>query len=211
VDQHEDRRRGPGPDGHARRGNCTLASPACTEDIALRILPSGADTTPPTILSVKAQAVNTQAVVRFSEPAATASATVLANYAIDRGVTCSAAATHLVAMTPAPGSTVSGVMSLTLVFDSPVQIGAGAVEVSDGATGENRDFSLAGDAATNTLTLTWTKALAADVYTVRVIADFVTAVGGAPLDGEVGDPAAPDLPFGKGTPDGDAVLEFTAR
>ena len=100
-------------------------------------------------------------------------------------------------------------MSLTLVFDSCVEVGAGAVEVSGLATGQNRGFAQAYDAATWTLVLTWTQALAADVYTVRVVADFVVgADGGAPLDGEVGDPAAPTLPSGDGVPGGDAVLEF---
>jgi len=120
-------------------------------------------------------------------------------------------APHLVAVTPTPCSSVSDVMSLTLVFDSSVQIGAGAVEVSGLATGENHGFAQTHDAATNALTLTWTKTLPADTYTVRVVADFVTGGDGAPLDGEVGDAAAPMLPSGDGIPGGDSLLEFTAR
>ena len=104
------------------------------------------------------------------------------------------------------------VASLTLVFDSAVQVGAGAVEVSGMATGQDRSFTQAYDAATKSLVLTWAQPLAADVYTVRVVADFVVgAGGGAPLDGEVGDPAAPTLPSGDGVPGGDAVLEFTVE
>ena len=103
-------------------------------------------------------------------------------------------------------------MSLTLVFDSAVQVGAGAVEVSGLATGGHADYAQAYDAATRTLTLVWTQALAPDVYTVRVVADFVVGSGGgAPLDGEVGDPAAPTLPSGDGVPGGDALLEFTVE
>jgi len=104
------------------------------------------------------------------------------------------------------------VKSLTLVFDCAVEVGAGAVEVSGLATGGHADYAQSYDAATKSLTLTWPQPLAADVYTVRVVADFVVgAGGGAPLDGEVGDPSAPTLPSGDGVPGGDALLEFTAR
>jgi len=104
------------------------------------------------------------------------------------------------------------VASLTLVFDSAVQVGAGAVEVSGMATGQNSGFTQAYDAATKSLVLTWAQPLAADVYSVRVVADFVVgADGGAPLDGEVGDPAAPTLPSGDGAPGGDALLEFAVE
>jgi len=99
-----------------------------------------------------------------------------------------------------------------LVFDSAVQVGAGAVEVSGMATGQDRSFTQAYDAATKSLVLTWAQPLAADVYSIRVVADFVVgAGGGAPLDGEVGDPAAPTLPSGDGVPGGDARLEFTVE
>ena len=128
------------------------------------------------------------------------------------GGPAAASAPHLVAVTPAPGATVSGVAGLTLVFDSAVQVGAGAVEVSGLATGGHADYAQAYDAATRTLVLTWTQALPADVYSVRVVADFVVGVGGgAPLDGEVGDPAAPTLPSGDGVPGGDALLEFAVE
>jgi len=121
-------------------------------------------------------------------------------------------APHIVAVIPEPGAAVGDVMRLTLVFDCAVEVGAGAVEVYGAAGGQNREFIQAYDDAARTLTLTWTKALAPDVYTVRVIADFVTAaVGGAPLDGETGDPASPNLPSGDGTPGGDARLKFEAR
>jgi len=121
-------------------------------------------------------------------------------------------APHLVGMTPEPGAAVGDVMRLTLVFDCAVEVGAGAVEVYGAAGGQHRDFVQAYDAATETLTLTWAKALSPDAYTVRVIADFVTAAGGgAPVDGETGDPTEPNLPSGDGAPGGDARLVFTAE
>jgi hypothetical protein len=122
------------------------------------------------------------------------------------------AAPRLMAMTPASGAVVSGVTCMALVFDSDVKIGAGAVELSGLATGARSDFVAAYDAAARTLTLTWGRPLPPDVYTVRVVADFVVgAGGGAPLDGEVGNPAAATLPSGDGTPGGDARWTFTAE
>jgi len=147
-------------------------------------------------------------------PAAPASSTTTSQAAttVPPPAAAGAGSPHLIAMTSVPGASVSGVMTLTLVFDRAVQVGAGAVEVSGMATGQNRDFAMAYDAASKSLTLTWTKTLAPDVYSVRVVADFVTAAdGGAPLDGEVGDPAAPTLPSGDGAVGGDAWLEFTAE
>ena len=122
-------------------------------------------------------------------------------------------APHLMAMTPAPGAAVGDVVRLTLVFEVPVVVGAGAVEVSGFATGDRADCAQSYDAATNSLTLTWAAALPPDTYAVRVIADAVTgAGGGAPLDGEIADPADPgSLPSGDGVPGGDARLEFTAE
>jgi hypothetical protein len=101
---------------------------------------------------------------------------------------------------------------MVLVFDTDVQIGAGAVEVSGLATGSHRDYAAAYDAATRTLTLTWTVPLPADHYRVRVVADFVVGSdGGAPLDGEVGNPACATLPSGDGAPGGGAGIEFAAE
>jgi methionine-rich copper-binding protein CopC len=121
-------------------------------------------------------------------------------------------APRLVAVTPAPGAVASGVTSLTLVFDSDVQTSAKAVEVSGLATGAHQDYTAAYDSATHTLTLIWTQALPTDVYTVRVVADFVVgASGGTPLDGEVGNPVAATLPSGDGIPGGDVRLEFEVR
>jgi hypothetical protein len=45
-----------------------------------------------------------------------------------------------------------------------------------------------------------------------VVADFVVgAEGGAPLDGETGNPAAAALPSGDGAPGGDARIEVTVE
>jgi hypothetical protein len=119
---------------------------------------------------------------------------------------------RLIAVTPASGVVASGVTSIGLVFDSDVQASAGAVEVSGLMTGEHQDYTAAYDAATRALTLTWRAPLPADAYTVRVVAEFVVgAVGGSPLDGETGNPAAATLPSGDGTAGGDARLEFTAE
>jgi hypothetical protein len=121
-------------------------------------------------------------------------------------------APRLIAMTPASGATVTAQANLTLVFDSAVQVSAGAVEVSGLATGQHQDYTAAYNAATRTLTLTWAKALPADRYTVRVVASFVVGAGsGAALDGEVGDPASATLPSGDGSAGGDARLAFTAN
>jgi methionine-rich copper-binding protein CopC len=118
-------------------------------------------------------------------------------------------APRLVAMTPASGAVASGVTAITLVFDSSVVTGGAPVEVSGLATGAHQDYTVVYDAAKHTLTLAWARALPADVYTVRVVADFVIgAGGGSPLDGEVGNPAAAALPSGDGVPGGDAVLRF---
>jgi hypothetical protein len=119
---------------------------------------------------------------------------------------------RLLAVAPAAGAVASGVTSLTLVFDSPVTVSAGAVEVSGLATGSHQDYTAVYNAATNTLTLTFAAALPADQYSVRVISSFVVAAdGGAPLDGETGNPAAATLPSGDGTPGGDARIVFVAE
>jgi hypothetical protein len=93
-------------------------------------------------------------------------------------------APRLIAMTPASGAVATGVTSMTMVFDSDVQVVADAVEVSGLATGPHPGYTAAYDAATKTLTLTWAAALPADRYTVRLVADFIVGVGGgAALDG----------------------------
>jgi hypothetical protein len=126
--------------------------------------------------------------------------------------TASGSAPRIIAMAPASGEWVPAVTSLTVVFDSPVQAAAGAVEVSGLATGSHQDYTAAYDAATRTLTLTWASALPADTYTIRVVASFVTgADGGAPLDGELGNPTDATLPSGDGTPGGDAQWSFTVE
>jgi len=107
-----------------------------------------------------------------------------------------ASAPRLVGVTATAGS-------LALEFDAAVEVGAGAVEISDG-----RALAQSYNAATRTLTVTFAASDAP--YDVRVIADFVTA-GGVALDGEVGDPADPTLPSGDGVAGGDAQLEFTAE
>jgi hypothetical protein len=119
---------------------------------------------------------------------------------------------RLAAMTPASGTVARSVTNLTLVFDSDVVIGAGGVEISGLATGPHADYAAAYDAGTRTLTLTFAATLPADVYTVRVVADFVVGSGsGSPLDGETGNPAAATLPSGDGSPGGDARIEFAAE
>jgi hypothetical protein len=121
-------------------------------------------------------------------------------------------APRLIAITPASGSVASGVTSVALVFDSDVEASAGATEVSGLASGMHSNFVQAYDAATRTLTLTWATPLPADVYTVRVVADFVAGAGGGPsLDGETSNPAAATLPSGNGRPGGDARIEFTVE
>ena len=124
----------------------------------------------------------------------------------------SGGAPRLIAMTPASGTVASSVTRVGLVFDSNVQIAAGAVEVRGFTTGTHGDFTVAYNAATRTLTLTWAQPLPADVYALRVVADFVVGVdNGAPLGGETGNPAAATLPSGNGAPGGDARIEFTAE
>jgi len=121
-------------------------------------------------------------------------------------------APHLTAMTPAPGTAAAGVASLAIVFDVAVQVGAGAVEVNGQATGAHADYAASLDASGKRLTLTWPQALPPDVYTVRVVSAFVAGSDDeVPLDGDVGDAAAPNLPSGDGSPGGDALLEFTAE
>jgi hypothetical protein len=121
-------------------------------------------------------------------------------------------APRLIAVAPASGSTVSGVTSVTLGFDSDVLVGASAVEVSGLTTGPRGGFSQQYTAATRTLTLSWAAPLAADVYTVRVIGSFVVgSEDGEALDGATGNPAAATLPSGCGTPGSDAQFEFTAQ
>jgi hypothetical protein len=110
-------------------------------------------------------------------------------------------APRLIAVTPASGAVASGVTVITLVFDSDVQIGAGAVEVSGLATGPHGDYTATYDAATRTLALTFAAALPADRYTVRVIGSFVVAAdGGAALDGAA-----------SGMPGSNATAEFAAE
>ena len=110
-------------------------------------------------------------------------------------------APRLIAVTPASGAVASGVTVITLVFDSDVQIGAGAVEVSGLATGPHGDYTATYDAATRTLALTFAATLPADRYTVRVIGSFVVAAdGGAALDGAA-----------SGMPGSNATAEFRAE
>jgi hypothetical protein len=110
-------------------------------------------------------------------------------------------APRLIAVTPASGAVASGVTVITLVFDSDVQIGAGAVEVSGLATGPHGDYTATYDAATRTLALTFAATLPADRYTVRVIGSFVVAAdGGAALDGAA-----------SGMPGSNATAEFAAE
>jgi len=117
---------------------------------------------------------------------------------------------RLIETSPLLGSRSSGLKALSLTFDRAVQIGANVAEVYGRSTGAHQDFTYRYDSATNTLYLEWPKALPPDIYDVRILADAVLgADGGAPLDGEIGDPADPDcLPSGDSTPGGDARFEF---
>jgi hypothetical protein len=100
---------------------------------------------------------------------------------------------QIIAFTPSATSAV-------VVFDTNVLVGGTAVEVS-GQTSGVQAFTTSYDAATKTMTVTFTSALAPDVYTVRVIGTFVVAAdGGAALDGA-----------GTGVSGSDAQLGFTVK
>jgi len=111
---------------------------------------------------------------------------------------------------PALGGSLAGRTTLTLTFDRPVTVGAGAAEVYGETTGAHADYSVTSDDGKRTVRLEWASPLPADAYEVRVIAEFVLDdETGFPLDGEVQDPADPEsLPSGDGKPGGDAHLEF---
>jgi len=119
-------------------------------------------------------------------------------------------APRLIAVSPVPGRPARDVRSISLGFDSEVQAGAGAVEVSGQVRGPCA-FVQEYDPAARTIRIVFSAALPPDRYTVRIIADFVTAADGAPLDGEVGDAADPALPSGDGRPGGDVWLDLSAE
>ncbi|HUU82359.1 MAG TPA: right-handed parallel beta-helix repeat-containing protein, partial [Phycisphaerae bacterium] len=114
---------------------------------------------------------------------------------------------------PVLGGGLAGRTTLTLTFDRPVTVGAGAAEVYGETTGAHADYSITYDDGKRTVRLEWASPLPADDYEVRLVAEFVLDdKTGLPLDGEVSDPADPEsLPSGDGKPRGDARLEFKAE
>jgi hypothetical protein len=143
--------------------------------------------------------------------ATTADAPAVATEVVRPPAASYAQAPRLIAMTPAPGASATGMTTLVLAFDGDVTVGAGAAEVYGAVTGYHSDYAATYDVATHTLTLRWATALPADAYTVRLVSGFVMGEGGA-LDGEVIDPIDPAaLPSGDGKAGGDAMLAFQVR
>ena len=114
---------------------------------------------------------------------------------------------------PVLGGSLAGRTTLTLTFDRPVTVGAGAAEVYGETTGAHADYSITYDDGKRTVRLDWASPLPADDYEVRLVAEFILDdETGLLLDGEVQDPADPEsLPSGNGKPGGDAHLEFEAE
>ena len=114
---------------------------------------------------------------------------------------------------PVLGGNLAGRTTLTLTFDRPVTVGAGAAEVYGETTGAHADYSITYGDGKRTVRLEWASPLPEDAYEVRLVAEFVLdGESGLPLDGEVADPADPEsLPSGDGKPGGDAELEFEAE
>ncbi|HUU85065.1 MAG TPA: right-handed parallel beta-helix repeat-containing protein [Phycisphaerae bacterium] len=114
---------------------------------------------------------------------------------------------------PVLGGNLAGRTTLTLTFDRPVTVGAGAAEVYGETTGAHADYSITYGNGKRTVRIEWASPLPADAYEVRLVAEFVLDdKTGLPLDGEVSDPADPEsLPSGDGKPGGNAELEFEAE
>lgn len=113
----------------------------------------------------------------------------------------------IVAVSPALGSTVTSQAAahIAIVFHKSVQAGAESFALAGTRTG-SVPFEFSYNDAGMTATLTPTRALAPDVYTVAVADSVVDAASGQALDGEV---TGGVLPSGDGVAGGSAVLSFS--
>ena len=113
----------------------------------------------------------------------------------------------IVAVTPTPGSLVTpqAAARITVIFHKDVLASAKSFAITS-AHGGAVPFVFTYDAATTTATLTPTRALASDDYTVTVSDNIVDTASGQALDGEV---TGGMLPSGDGLPGGSAALAFS--
>ncbi len=96
-----------------------------------------------------------------------------------------------------------------ITFHAPVNTSATHYQLTGATTGPVA-VGAAYDAANNTVTLTPTTALPADLYTLAVADSVTGSVSGLNLDGEITDPLDPgSLPSGDGLAGGSATVRFT--